>query len=58
MDDKGNESSKIKKSFEKLYGRSLTEQELFSIKYNLIGFFNTLIKLDKQIQKGGLNGSA
>lgn len=48
-------NEQLKMSLEKLYGRTLTEQELFSIKYNLLGFFETLIKLDKQIQKGGIS---
>ncbi len=55
MNSQGNELSEIKVFFEHLYGHPLTEQEIFTIKYNLIGFFNTLIKLEKQIQKGTNN---
>lgn len=37
--------------FERLYGRSLTDQELFNIRRNLTGFFNVLIKIDQQQKK-------
>lgn len=37
--------------YEKLYGRSLAEQELFNIKRNLTGFFTILMKMDKQQRK-------
>lgn len=37
-----------KKTFDQLYGRSLSEQELFNIKRNLAGFFSVLIKIDQQ----------
>lgn len=40
--------SSIKKTFEQLYGRPLSERELFNIKRNLVGFFSVLIKMDKQ----------
>lgn len=40
--------SSIKQTFEQLYGHPLSERELFNIKRNLAGFFNVLIKMDKQ----------
>ena len=44
-----------KEVFERLYKRELSKQELFEINRNLIGFFETLIKLDKKLQaKGGV----
>jgi len=45
---KDQKTSTIKTTFEQLYGRTLTEQELFTIKHNLAGFFNVLIKIDQQ----------
>jgi len=46
-----NDSSKIKETFEPLYGRSLSSQELFSIEQNLTGFFRTLLKIDQRLKK-------
>lgn len=37
-----------KEVFERLYNRSLTNQELFTIKQNLVGFFDVLMKIDEQ----------
>lgn len=34
--------------FERLYNRSLSNQELFIVRQNLVGFFNVLIKIDEQ----------
>ena len=48
-----------KQIYERLYGRELTNQEIFEVKQNLMGFFEMLIKLDKKQkqtqfqQKGG-----
>lgn len=39
-----------KKVFERLYKRVLSKQELFEIQRNMIGFFTTLINLDKKIK--------
>ncbi|EKE06077.1 MAG: hypothetical protein ACD_19C00087G0003 [uncultured bacterium] len=39
-----------KEVFERLYRRELSKQELFEIQRNMIGFFETLIKLDKKIK--------
>ena len=36
-----------KSVFERLYNRPLTDQELFEIKQNLVGFFATLIKIEE-----------
>jgi hypothetical protein len=44
-----------KSVFERLYNRSLTNQELFEIKQNLIGFFNLLIKIDLEVTKNEQN---
>lgn len=43
-----------KEVFERLYNRSLTNQELFTIRQNLVGFFNVLIKIDEQ-SKGNVS---
>ena len=43
-----NELGKTKELFEPLYERSLTNQEAFSINHNLLGFFQTLIKIDQR----------
>lgn len=40
-----------KEAYERLYSRSLTNQELFNIRQNLVGFFSTLIKIDQQSKK-------
>lgn len=37
-----------KEVFERLYNRPLTNQELFTIRQNLVGFFNVLMKIDEQ----------
>lgn len=37
-----------KQVYEKLYGRELTRQEHFEIQQNLVGFIETLIKLNKK----------
>lgn len=42
---------KNREVYERLYGRSLTNQELFNIRQNLVGFFTTLIKIDQQSKK-------
>jgi len=45
-----------KEVFERLYKRELSKQELFEIQRNMIGFFETLVKLDKKLQaKGGVH---
>lgn len=40
-----------KEVYERLYGRPLTNQELFNIRQNLVGFFTTLIKIDQANKK-------
>lgn len=40
-----------KEVYERLYGRLLTNQEIFNIRQNLVGFFATLIKIDQQSKK-------
>ena len=39
-----------KLAYEKLYGRTLSNQEVFEAHHNLIGFFNVLLKIDKRLQ--------
>lgn len=39
---------KNREVYERLYGCPLTNQELFNIRQNLVGFFATLIKIDQQ----------
>ena len=40
-----------KSAYEKLYKRTLTNQEAFEANHNLIGFFNVLLKIDKRINQ-------
>jgi hypothetical protein len=47
---KANKQYANKNIFEKLYRRELSKQELFEINRNLVGFFDTLIRLDKKLQ--------
>jgi len=35
--------------FEKDYGRKLSEQETFEASYNLLGFFDLLLKIDRRV---------
>ncbi len=35
--------------FEKDYGRKLSKKEAFEAAYNLLGFFDLLLKIDKRI---------
>jgi len=44
-----------KKVYEKLYGHPLSNQEVFEVHHNLIGFFNVLLKIDKRLQKTASN---
>lgn len=37
-----------KQSFEKLYGTSLTSQQVAEMKFNLVSYVKTLIQMDKQ----------
>ena len=46
---------KLKSEFEKLYGRTLSNQEAFVIRKNFIGFFETLIKMAEQNKKPNEN---
>lgn len=39
-----------KKTFEPLYGRSLSDQEAFTIRQNLVNFFETLIEIDDELK--------
>lgn len=48
---KTQKTSAIKTTFEQLYGRALTEQEMFTIKHSLAGFFSVLIKIDQHQRK-------
>jgi hypothetical protein len=50
-----NELDKTKQLFEPIYGRHLTNQEIFSIEQNLLGFFRLLIKLDRETKKESRN---
>lgn len=44
-----------KEIFEPLYGRELNNQEIFSIRQNLVGFFQTLIEIDQEEKQEGSN---
>jgi len=48
MNDIPPNTSQNKQVYERLYGRELTNQEIFEVKQNLMGFFEMLIKLDKK----------
>lgn len=37
--------------FESLYGRTLSDEEVFASEQNLVGFFNTLHALDQEQKK-------
>ena len=39
-----------KEVLEKLYRKQLSKQELFEAKTNLMGFFETLMKVDKRMR--------
>lgn len=39
-----------KEVLEKLYKKQLSKQELFEAKTNLMGFFETLMKIDKRMK--------
>ena len=48
---KGNSNLDLtKETFEPLYGRSLTDDEAFNIRKNLVGFFETLIEIDDELK--------
>jgi len=36
-------------AYEKLYGRTLSNQDAFEANHNLIGFFNVLLRIDKRL---------
>ena len=40
-------------SFELLYGRRLSKQEVFEIEQNLLGFFNLLYEIDRRNRNNG-----
>jgi hypothetical protein len=40
----------FKNSYEKLYGKSLTPQQVAEMKFNLLNYVKTLIQMDKQHQ--------
>jgi len=41
-------TSEKKRLYERFYSRELTNQELFEVNQNLLGFIETLIKLNKK----------
>jgi hypothetical protein len=45
-----NSSQSPKNSFEQLYGKSLTQQQVAEMKFNLLNYVKTLIQMDKQHQ--------
>lgn len=50
MSKKPNNLDLTKETFEPLYGRSLSDQEAFNIRQNLVGFFETLMKIDNELK--------
>lgn len=42
---------KDKQFFEELYESTLTEQDIFEAKYNLLGFFDVLSKIDQRLKR-------
>ena len=43
-----NSSQSLKASFEQLYGKPLTDQQVAEMKFNLLNYVKTLIQMDKQ----------
>ena len=48
--ERNNSLDSTKEVFEPLYGHSLTNQEAFNIRKNLVGFFETLIEIDDELK--------
>lgn len=46
---------KDKQFFEELYKHKLTDQEVFEAKFNLLGFFDVLNKIDQRLERGENN---
>lgn len=46
-----NSFTTTKEIFEPLYGRELNNQEIFSIRQNFVGFFQTLHEIDLEEQQ-------
>lgn len=42
-------SEETKETFKKDYGRKLSNKEASEAAYNLLGFFNLLLKIDKRV---------
>ena len=42
---------KDKQFFEELYQHKLTDQEVFEAKFNLLGFFDVLSKIDQRLKR-------
>jgi len=55
QDNNFNSFTKTKEIFEPLYSRELNNQEIFSIKQNLVGFFQTLIDIDEELKQDESN---
>lgn len=50
MSMKPSNLSLTKETFEPLYGRSLTDDEAFNVRKNLVNFFETLIEIDNELK--------
>lgn len=50
MSKKPNNLDLTKETFEPLYRRSLTDDEAFNIRKNLVSFFETLIEIDDELK--------
>lgn len=40
-----------KQTFEPMYGRALSDQEAFTIRHNLVNFFETLMEIDDELKE-------
>ena len=49
--DNNSSDQRIKSYFEELYGKKLTEAEVFEYKQKLVRFFSLLIEIDQQNKK-------
>ena len=59
MSKEQNNLDLTKQTFEPLYGRSLSDNEAFTIRQNLVNFFETLIEIDDELkeQEGNENSN-
>lgn len=49
MQISGGTIKRLQEIFEKDYGKKLSKKEAFEATYNLLGFFDLLIKIDRRV---------